>query len=129
MMTYGTETILIGCWIAMAWWQSRLIKANRPIYHGWWAAIAVTLILLANWWAYGWPPTEDREWLYLGAQGCSRIFAFNIALNRFRGLSWTYVSKTSTSIIDQAELRLFGGRTWVVEILAAICFIILQFFI
>jgi hypothetical protein len=113
----------------MAYWQSRLIKNNRPIYHGLWAAAYALLILAAGWWVCGSLVPWYKFMLYGIAQGAGRLTVFNVALNRFRGLSWTYISLSSTSLEDKIELRLFGARTWIIEILALVIFAVIQPFI
>ncbi|HEY4207967.1 MAG TPA: hypothetical protein VGM31_14185 [Puia sp.] len=127
-MIWLPQLILILLTIAIAYWHSRLIKSGRPIKHGLWAFVAGVLIAGATWWV--WPDLSDLQLvLYATAQGCARLVVFNVSLNLFRGLSWKYVSTTTTSVIDQLEGRLFGGRVWISEIMLTIIFIILQFFI
>lgn len=132
-MIYLTEAILIGpVTLVMAWWHSRLIKANRPIRHGWWALLFAALVILGvitlnkvgafplNAWKIG---------VFTLACAIGRLVVFNISLNYFRGLSLTYVSKASASLIDKVEIRLFGSRVWLAEVVLAVLFITLQFFI
>lgn len=127
-MIWWSQLILIALTIGIAYWHSRLIKAGRPIRHGLWAALAGALIAAATWRV--WPELSDLQLvLYVTAQGCSRLVVFNVALNAFRGLSWKYTSPTTTSVIDQLEGRLFGGRTWLSEIALGIIFLIIQLFL
>jgi len=129
-MVYLAEIILVGpVNITMAWWHSRLIKAGRPIRHGAWAAIFSLLVAVTIWWQ--WPSLLSwwKAGLFALACACGRLPVFNLALNRFRGLSWTYVSPASTSIIDRITRRLFGSRIWFPEVITGAVFIILQFFI
>lgn len=131
-MIWLSQLCLFVCWVPMAAWQARLIKHGRPILHGVWALLSAFLIAGAIWWAFP-GLAKGPLWLmlalYAGAQGCMRLACFNICLNWFRGLSWTYMSPTSTSFIDKVELRMFGGREWVIEGLCLIAFAVANFFI
>jgi hypothetical protein len=124
-----SELILMVLSIGMAYWQSRLIKKNRPIYHGLWAAAVAILILAAGWWVRGSLVLTYKFILYGIAQASIRLAVFNVCLNRFRGLDWNYVSKSTTSIIDQIEYDLFGARVWFIETFLTVVFIVLQFFL
>lgn len=129
-MIWLIEFILMGpVTLAMAWWHSRLIKAGRPIRHGWWSALYIILVVgaIGLFWQSlpGWAPAG----IFALACACGRLVVFNIALNRFRGLSWTYVSAGTTSIIDKISIRLFGSRVWIFEAVLAVIFVILQFFL
>lgn len=127
-MIWLAELLLIVITIGIAYWHSRLIKSGRPIKHGWWGLLAGMLIAAATWWV--WPTLSGLQvMLFIIAQGCVRLFVFNIALNLFRGLSWKYTSMSTTSVIDRLESRLFGGRVWLSEIILAIIFLILQLFL
>jgi hypothetical protein len=127
-MIWLPELILILLTVGIAYWHSRLIRSGRPIKHGWWAVIAGVLIAAATWWE--WPNLSDLQLiLFAVAQGCSRLVVFNVSLNLFRGLSWTYTSPTTTSVIDQLEGRLFGGRAWITEAMLGLVFLIIQFFL
>jgi hypothetical protein len=129
-MIYLIEFILVlPVNLAIAWWHSRLIKAGRPIRHGAWSVLYAALIAIAIWVCWTELPHVGQMSVFALACACGRLAIFAPALNLFRGLSLTYVSKTSTSIIDRIEVRLFGVRAWLVEIGAAILFIILQFFL
>jgi hypothetical protein len=128
-MVYLSEILLLGISVLIAWYHSRLIKKNRPIYHGLWSAAYALLILAAGWWVHTALTPAYKLWLYGVAACAGHLVVFNVALNRFRGLSWTYVSKTSTSLIDWAELRLFGTRVWLLEVILAVVFLILQLFL
>jgi len=127
-MIWLPELILILLTVGIAFWHSRLIKAGRPIQHGWWGLLAGALIAGATWWV--WPDLSDLQLvLFVTAQACSRLAVFNISLNLFRGLSWKYSSPTTTSVIDQLEGRLFGGRAWITECILGLIFLIIQLFI
>lgn len=128
-MIYLLQALLLGLTVLEAWWHSRLIKQNRPIRHGWWAAAYGGLCLIAAWSVGEISPPFFKLTLFATACAAGHLVVFNIALNRFRGLPWTYISKTSTSLVDQMELRLVGTRAWLVELFATLVFITLQFFI
>lgn len=114
--------------LAIAMWHARLIKQNLPIRHGLWAGLYAALIAMAIWLQPAMPRVGQIAVFALAAS-CGRLAIFAPALNIFRGLSLTYVSKTSTSVIDKIEVRLFGARAWIVEIFAAVVFIVLNFFL
>lgn len=125
-MIWQSELALAVCWVVMAAWHSHLIKQNRPILHGLWALLSCTLMVAAGLWA------RVDNWgilIYQAAQGCSRLVVFNVSLNLFRRLKWDYTSPASTSILDKLEIRLFGGRVWLLEVILAAIFFILQIFI
>lgn len=125
-MIYLSELALIGVTVLEAWWQARLIAAGRPIFHGWWALAYAGCIALA---AYLLRLTLEQAAVFVGAQGCGHLVVFNITLNRFRGLPWTYESTTTTSILDKIETWAFGPRAWILEIILAFIFVILQFWL
>jgi hypothetical protein len=129
-MLYFSEIILVGpVTLATAWYHSRLIKKNRPIRHGVWSGLYAILVAGAIWWQWAAMPRVWQVGLFAIACAIGRLVVFNISLNWFRGLSWTYVSPTSTSILDKWELRLFGGRVWLFEAFLFVIFMILQLFI
>lgn len=113
--------------LAIAYWHAQLIRKGRPIRHGLWSALYAILIAIAVWPLPGMPIGKIA--LFALACACGRLAVFAPTLNLMRGLSLTYVSKTSTSVIDRLEARLFGARAWLVEIGAGIIFIIIQFFL
>jgi hypothetical protein len=86
--------------IAMAWWHSKLIKENRPIKHGLWAAGYFALVLIAFWITY--------DWFLLFLLLLERKLVFDAALNYFRDKPLFYVSATTTSIIDRYQRKVFG---------------------
>ena len=124
-MIYLVEIGLLAITVIEAWWHSVLIKENRRIEHGLWAAAYAGLIIPEYWFIH---PVFTFI-LFALACGLGHLVVFNICLNRFRGLPWNYISPTTTSIIDKLEYRMFGGREWVVEIFCALTFILLQFYL
>lgn len=123
-----SQAILAVLWVLMAAWHAFLIHEQEPIKHGWWALVAAVFIAAAFWKV--WPLLDNWSRAeYLTAQGISRLVVFNVSLNLFRRLPWDYSSPTSTSILDKLERRLFGGRVWLLEVVLACVFFILQYFL
>src|SRR3954468_22229654 len=128
-MKYLIEFILVlPVNILMAWWHSRLIKAGKEIRHVWWASAyasltSIAVILLED------DLPSWRVAAFAGAILLGRLPVFNITLNLIRGKKWNYSSPTTTSIIDQMERRLFGGRVWIAEVVAGAICITLTFFV
>lgn len=85
--------------IAMAWYHARLIKEDKRIRHGLWAAgylVAVGIFcLLFTWW-------------YFPALVFLRGVVFSPALNLFRQLPIDYISTSTTSVTDWLENLVFG---------------------
>lgn len=135
---FGYEIGLLLLAVLVAKVQAVMIKDNQPIYHGLWAAMWVTCTALTMWplWEdLHQPPIWAEEmsgrlipWLYGIAAGCGHLVVFNICLNRFRGLKWTYTSIDTGSILDHLELRLFGSRVWMLELIIGAIWFALQFF-
>lgn len=99
--------------VAIAYHHSRLIKQNRRIYHGWWAAgigAVIALWGLLNIW-------------YVPVMFLVRLIIFSPVLAKFRGLPWSYSSLTSTSIIDKWERKLFGTWSEKMQVYAGLLFI------
>lgn len=125
-----TEFILVGpITAAMAWWHSRLIKAGRPIQHGWWAAVFSIFLLAGVVWQWSRFDTLSQLGAFVFACLIGRLVVFNISLNLFRGLAMSYISANTTSIIDKIERRLFGTRVWLMEVILGLIFTTLQFFL
>lgn len=124
-MIYVTEFFLLAISVMEAWWHSVLIKDNKPILHGLWAALYIFLVGSGYW------VIHPLSTFLLFAIACfaGHLVVFNLCLNRFRGLPWNYISKTSTSIVDKLEYRLFGTRVWIVEMFATLLFITLQLYL
>jgi hypothetical protein len=82
----------------MAYYHSQLIKANKPIKHGYWAALYLFAVLV---WSviFG--------WLYAPLLILQRGVVFSPALNLFRRLPINYISSSTTSVIDRIEMWLF----------------------
>lgn len=95
--------ILAAINVAMAWWHSKLIAAQKKIKHGLWGlfyiACAVALARLHN------------SWLLLVDALFIRKVVFDLSLNLFRGKPLFYVSATTTSIIDRWHNKVFGNRS------------------
>lgn len=129
-MIYVAEAILvIPVSILMAAWHKHLIKKGRKIEHALWALLYGALIAAGMYWQRDELHTIWHIGFFALACAVGRLPVFNISLNLFRGLAWNYSSATTTSLVDHIEARLFGKRTWLVDIVAVIIFIPLQFFI
>lgn len=127
-MIWVAELALIVLSVAMAAWHAHLIKQQRPIYHGLWSLVYLAGVAGATWWICP-VSSVSKVILFIFAQGCSHLAVFNISLNWFRGLPWTYTSPTSGSILDKIEIKLFGTRGWLPEVIMIGVFIVLQFFL
>lgn len=92
------QLIFLAFNIWMAYHHSQLIKANKPIKHGWWGALYLGAIT---------PFAILFGWLYFPLLILQRGVVFSPALNLFRGLPINYISSTTTSIIDRLEYSLF----------------------
>lgn len=127
-MIYLSEFILVGpVTVGMAFWHSRLIKANRPIQHGWWAVVYMIPLIAALIWQWDDLACVGHRVAFLFTCLIGRLIVFNISLNLFRGLPLDYTSATSTSVLDKIERRLFGARVWLAEVVLGVFFIFLQF--
>lgn len=127
-MIWQPETLLLVLWAIMARRHAYLIKNLRPIKHGWWAFLSGVLIAGGEFWA--WPRLQGFGiYAFAITQGCGRLVTFNVLLNAFRGEPFDYESGTTTSVLDQLERKLFGGRVWLLEVLLAAFYLILQLFI
>lgn len=95
------NAIFLALNILMAWHHARLIRQNKPILHGLWAAgylaAVIVFCFLYGWW---WLPVL----IFL------RALVFSPALSLFRSLPINYISRTTGSIIDKMEYRVFGGH-------------------
>lgn len=125
-----SEIILLGpLTAAMALWQKHLIKKDRHIQHGWWAVVFCVPLAGAVVWQWHVLATPVRISAFILACLVGRLVVFNTLLNAFRGLQWDYINPKGKSVIDDLEVRLFGSRVWLLEVILAVVFIILQFFI
>src|SRR6516225_5106613 len=79
----------------MAWWHSRLIKANRPIVHGLWAAgyiaAVITIFIILR-----------DPWLMI-SPFLIREVVFSPFLNFLRHKRFFYTNPASGSTIDKLE--------------------------
>mgnify|MGYP007089347243 CR=1 FL=1 len=89
-----------------AWWQVRLIKANRPIRHGLWLAAYIVIgygsaIFAAGPW-----------WGILALVGMAGIFSINfrLFLNSLRGLPPDYMGPPADVIRNRSRYDLFYWR-------------------
>ena len=79
--------------IGFAYIDSQKIKQNKPIYHGINGLIYLGLLIPVY--------ILTHSWLTIIGLSLIRIPVFNTFLNYFRGKKLTYISNTTTSIIDQ----------------------------
>jgi hypothetical protein len=79
--------------VILAYRDAQLIKKHQRIYHGFNATVYVFLLILVH--------LATSNPLLILALLIQRVSVFNTALNYFRGLSLTYISDSTTSIIDQ----------------------------
>jgi hypothetical protein len=79
--------------IVLAYIDARRIKQGKRIYHGINGAVYAGLTFIAYLFV--------RDLFIIPAMLVLRIQIFNSSLNLFRGLPITYISKTTTSIIDR----------------------------
>lgn len=114
------QLLFIALNIGLAWYHAKLIRENKPIYHGWWAAgflaIAGIVSLLAG------------SWILFILLCLERLVVFNVALNVFRGLPPFHVSLTTTSILDKLQRKLVGTNGWIVPLIVTVVCIVLNFF-
>lgn len=92
--------LMVGVNLCMAWHHTDLIERGRPIRHGWWALGYLALAALFA--------VLNRSILLMVDLCLVRKVVFDLSLNLMRGLPLFYVSRTTTSIIDQIHYRLFG---------------------
>jgi hypothetical protein len=79
--------------IILAYFDARRINRNARIYHGINGAVYSVLLLLVY--------LLTRDWMLIIGLAILRIPVFNTALNYFRDKELTYLSESTTSIIDQ----------------------------
>ena len=79
--------------IVLAYFDANKIKQNIRIYHGLNSLIYIVALVLAY--------LLTKNWLIVIGLAILRIPVFNTALNYFRDKKLTYISKSTTSIIDQ----------------------------
>lgn len=103
MLNYILLILSIAVNIAMAAYHAKLIKAGKPIKHGYWGGSYV--IFVASCFYFG------NSWQLIICQLLARKVFFDVALNLFRGLPMFHVSTTTTSIIDKIHNRFFGKRS------------------
>jgi hypothetical protein len=87
----------------MAAYHAKLIKAGKPIKHGYWGGSYLLFVATCYFIGY--------SWQLVICQILARKVFFDVALNLFRGLPMFYVSTTTTSVIDKLHNRLFGKRS------------------
>ncbi len=123
MIILTTIFILIN--ILLAKRDSNKILANKRIDHTYNALFYLGLCTLALVPFYYNQPITGL-WIF-GSLLLTRKVVFDIALNLFRGLKWSYISLTTTSKIDQFENKIFlhNGTVkyifYIILLIAVIC--------
>lgn len=84
--------------LLLAYHDARRIKQDSRIYHGLNGLVYIGLLTLAY--------LLTGDWVLITGLTILRIPAFNTALNYFRGKELTYLSKSTTSIVDQATNKI-----------------------
>lgn len=89
-----------------AWWQARLIKANRPIRHGLWLALYAALGYAASALAFG------PWWALPAALGMAGVFSavFRLFLNAARWLPLDYMGPPPATKKGRSMYDLFCWR-------------------
>ncbi|HLI93145.1 MAG TPA: hypothetical protein VKU83_06035 [Puia sp.] len=129
MITYELSLIFpVGFLLAL--WHKHLIDKGRHIQHGWWALLFGFLVVgVIGWKRTIFLPIGWITGVFFTACMIGHQVFFNIVLNRLRKLPWDYLNPKGKSIIDGIEYRLFGKKTWLVEVMLAVIWIILQLWI
>lgn len=91
------QLLYLAFTIGMAYYHSRLIKKNKPIKHGWWALAAIGVAGLFG----------LINWLYIPIMLMMRALVFSPILSKFRGLRWDYLSRSTGSVLDRIEAKIF----------------------
>jgi len=92
--------------ILLAGKDAARIKANKPIDHTFNALMYLGCCALCYLLFYPFSYIKYLEFLLTAF--IMRKVVFDISLNVRRGLSWDYISKTTTSKIDQVENQVFS---------------------
>lgn len=89
-----------------AWWQARLIKANRPIRHGLWLALYAALGYAASALAFG------PWWALPAALGMAGVFSpvFRLFLNAARWLPLDYMGPDAATAKGRSRYDLLCWR-------------------
>jgi len=89
-----------------AYLDSRKIKRNEYIDHFWRSVVWFFLCLIPMVYI---DVTQEKPWeypfLYVAYMIVFRIGVYDFALNKFRGLNFGYISKSTTSVIDQFYIQ------------------------
>jgi uncharacterized membrane protein len=84
--------------VILAYYDANRIKQDSRIYHGLNGLVYIGLLTLAY--------LLTVDWGLIAGLTLLRIPVFNTALNYFRGKELTYISKHTTSIVDQLTNRI-----------------------
>jgi hypothetical protein len=93
MIKIGLFVLFVLINMVLAFIDANKIKQGKKIYHGINGAIYAGLLIIAF--------IITHSWLTILGLALLRIPVFNTSLNYFRGKELTYLSSSTTSIIDQ----------------------------
>lgn len=105
-MIYFLEILYAIICIGLAYWNYKIIEADKKIFHGLNGAIHFFLWMLS---------TYLSTWQILIAMPFIGRLVFDWALNSFRGLHPSYVPVDPKSIIDKIEKKVFGNDGYAVK--------------
>ena len=93
------QILYAGICILFAWFNKEWIAKDKRIKHGW-NGLLHLLFAGVGFWLF--------DWTAIFIILCNGRVVFDMALNRFRGLEFDYVTKSPKSIIDKIERKIFG---------------------
>jgi hypothetical protein len=117
-MIYIFEIVIAIGNVVMAWYHSRLIKAEKKINHALWGGMYLMVATLLSWSIHDW-------WLVVLSLFIRKVL-FDLSLNIFRGLPLFYVSTETTSIIDKLHYKIFGKRSEIYQGIYMLVIVILN---
>lgn len=94
------EVLYIVFCLILAFVNSKIIKADKPIYHGINGALHIACWCLVAWKTSSWFPVVIMPFI-------GRLF-FDVALNLMRGKALDYVSLKPRAVADKVEKSIFG---------------------
>ena len=102
-MIYILQIVLAGINISMAAYHAKLIKSEKKINHGLWAAGYLAVAVWLSLWVHSW-------WLMILSLFIRKV-VFDLSLNLFLKRQLFFVSTETTSLIDKWHYKLFGKRS------------------
>lgn len=106
------QVIFIALNILMAAYHAYLIGHNKRITHGWWSLVYIVAMFVAFYFY--------RNWFLFPILLILRKVVFDISLNLFRAKAWDYTSKSTGSILDGINNRLFKSAKVMYGVYAAL---------